>query len=365
MEILQNTILKLVVRQGPDSDRQVLVLDSGELGYTVDLKRLYVGDGFLSGGNVVGNLFVGDAPTITDPTLYPSVIGDSAFATDTNKLYVLKTGTGSNEADWLLVGGVYSSGTSQITISADNVMMLNPLSAGYISSDAVEQPLYINSGRIALAGLSANAFTTDSLTPSIILSGGRLRVAPLSAGYFSTDALSAPLGLNQGKLTLRPLSAGNFSHDSVSAPLTITDGKISLSSFIPANVLTTKTLKTGSGLDLYFDGYDYSLSAINPLSGNLVIESNQMYTRFVGASGIEEASKGFTGVYALSIGHYRLPFAKPLQTDQYIVMAQIYGTDSFGYEPRVIYMGTDHCDIKILNSGGNTMDANIMVKIDY
>ena len=38
IEILQNTLLKLIVRQGSDSDRKNILLDAGELGYTTDAK---------------------------------------------------------------------------------------------------------------------------------------------------------------------------------------------------------------------------------------------------------------------------------------------------------------------------------------
>ena len=47
-------IVKLKLRRGTDSQRENVVLEQGELGYTTDSKRVFVGDGFLSGGNVVG-----------------------------------------------------------------------------------------------------------------------------------------------------------------------------------------------------------------------------------------------------------------------------------------------------------------------
>jgi uncharacterized protein YheU (UPF0270 family) len=45
IEILENTLLKLLVRRGTNYDRQQITLETGELGYTTDTKRLYVGDG--------------------------------------------------------------------------------------------------------------------------------------------------------------------------------------------------------------------------------------------------------------------------------------------------------------------------------
>ena len=58
IEILENTLLKLLVRRGLDPDRQNVVLDQGELGFTTDGKRLFVGDGQTSGGIITGNKFL-------------------------------------------------------------------------------------------------------------------------------------------------------------------------------------------------------------------------------------------------------------------------------------------------------------------
>ncbi len=48
------TIVKIKVRRGSDDQRKQLVLDQGELGYTIDTKRVFVGDGSVAGGSVIG-----------------------------------------------------------------------------------------------------------------------------------------------------------------------------------------------------------------------------------------------------------------------------------------------------------------------
>ena len=53
------TIVKFKVRRGSDAQRSKVILDRGEVGYTIDTKRLFVGDGVLSGGNVIGSKFHG------------------------------------------------------------------------------------------------------------------------------------------------------------------------------------------------------------------------------------------------------------------------------------------------------------------
>ena len=65
------TIVKLKVRRGSDAQRQEIVLDQGEVGYTLDSKRLFVGDGATYGGTVAGNKNVG--PFAADASLGPAV----------------------------------------------------------------------------------------------------------------------------------------------------------------------------------------------------------------------------------------------------------------------------------------------------
>ena len=65
IEILENTLLKLLVRRGTNADRKQITLESGELGYTTDTKRLFAGDGTTVGGILVGNKYKGSAGNIT------------------------------------------------------------------------------------------------------------------------------------------------------------------------------------------------------------------------------------------------------------------------------------------------------------
>jgi hypothetical protein len=112
IQITNNTLLKIIVRQGTDNDRKNAFLNSGELGYTTDTQRLFVGNGGLNGGVLVGNLFKGSGPNIT--TFSPAEIGDLAYNNDANVLYRLKENDGSNISDWekiSTVGGISSDTT--------------------------------------------------------------------------------------------------------------------------------------------------------------------------------------------------------------------------------------------------------------
>jgi hypothetical protein len=90
-EVTDKTILKILVRRGLESERQEVRFDEGELGYTIDTKRLFVGDGLGGGGNVVGNIYQG---TVSDAFTVLSVVpgiqyGDLIYDTSESTLYVV------------------------------------------------------------------------------------------------------------------------------------------------------------------------------------------------------------------------------------------------------------------------------------
>jgi microcystin-dependent protein len=127
IEILQNTLLKLIVRQGSDSDRQNILLDAGELGYTTDGKRLFVGDGSEKGGSVVGNKYLGEGNPVS---FSDAQVGDLAFYN--GFLYKFNGVDYINPANWRVVGSVYTAGNS-IEIDSNTLK----LSGGGISTNRV------------------------------------------------------------------------------------------------------------------------------------------------------------------------------------------------------------------------------------
>ena len=59
IQLTSDTVVKLVVRRGLDADRRNIILSSGELGFTLDTERLFVGDSITKGGVPVGNINFG------------------------------------------------------------------------------------------------------------------------------------------------------------------------------------------------------------------------------------------------------------------------------------------------------------------
>ena len=149
ISILENTLLKLLVRRGTDADRLQITLESGELGYTTDTKRLFIGDGVTKGGILVGNKWKGAASNIT--ALAPVLTGDYAFDSDDSILYICTANNGAAAGDWTAVASNSTAEDKTINISNTSSIRVAKISDG--------------------GGLSAGNITPSALGSSIALDG--------------------------------------------------------------------------------------------------------------------------------------------------------------------------------------------------
>jgi hypothetical protein len=86
LQITSDTVVKIVVRRGRNFERLGTILSEGELGYTVDSKRVFIGDSITPGGNVVGNINFG---VTTDKTTLISTAqnGDTCRENSANFIF--------------------------------------------------------------------------------------------------------------------------------------------------------------------------------------------------------------------------------------------------------------------------------------
>jgi|LakMenEpi03Aug12_release.lakeMendotaPanAssembly.Ray.scaffolds.fasta_scaffold579873_2 hypothetical protein len=92
IEILENTIVKLLFRRGTDAERKTVTFDLGEPALTTDSKRLFVGDGSTVGGVPAGNRFLGFYTTAALASLTAAtapVSGDYFYNTTESKMLFL------------------------------------------------------------------------------------------------------------------------------------------------------------------------------------------------------------------------------------------------------------------------------------
>lgn len=331
MEITQNTILKLIFRQGTDGERKSVVLASGEPGYTTDTDRLFIGDGDAVGGILVGNKFKGVHTSVSLLTT-PAEIGDYAFNSDNNKFYVLETGDGSILSDWREVGGVYTGSGFIFVDPATNVITLLPLSAGAFDADAVEAPIIISSGRI---GLSSNIPIETVSTHTITV----------STGLLAFDGAEVDIT--------------NIPTNPLASDITIT-------------VDPTKTITFTSGLTATVGGFDFTDDPFSPLSGEVVVGVNfptalpDVLARYDGLSGnVVVYSRNLTNVVRLSAGDYLFTYTIP--TSAAYPFVELHGPNTDFFYPRVMSVSDTVCNVHVLSSPSSNVktDANLFFRLIY
>ena len=188
IEILENTLIKLLVRRGTDYDRTNITLDTGELGYTTDTERLYIGNATTPGGVIIGNKYKGKSATVT--SLAPVVTGDYVFDTNASELKICIEGNGSNDSDWLVVSKSLSSGNGTITIDTDGNIRVGTLSAGNFTLDALGSSIELDgSKRIALSStVNIDAITQRTATAGSYLSlPQKLKINAIDYDFPSTS----------------------------------------------------------------------------------------------------------------------------------------------------------------------------------
>lgn len=347
VEIFQNTLLKLIVRNGPNSDRLSVVLSLGELGYTTDTKRLYIGDSVTSGGRLAGNVFAGSATNIT--TLAPAVIGDLAFDSDNYNLYRLQTNDGSLIGDWELIGGRYISGNSSIVISSDNKITVGLLSGSNFDPAATLIPIYIDgiTGKIAL---SANVLA-DSIrprnTPALTL------FQSLSVNGVNYNWPSTPPTPGQA------LVATNLNYDLAWQTMAL-------------SAVSTKTMTVNFPLTATANGFNVTGTAFNPLTANVVIGVSptlscvNLWARYSYLSNSIISNKGLSAVSKTSTGHYTFTFNSLIGNSNPYASADIIGAASKFYTARVVNVTDAICDVEVyaLDNPFLFTDADIALKIE-
>ena len=169
---------RLFLRRGTDTDRQDTVLCQGELGYSTDAFRVFVGDGVTQGGNPVGMMaFVSAGKNFqTDLTeasasglalsgdiaVFPSSnwtnAGGGTTSIDSSHATTVMLLTGTNPATsshWVNINNNIPFGN--ISISEDDI------SGNYVSGGAISGPITLSGGQVKIGG--------DGTTENLILSG--------------------------------------------------------------------------------------------------------------------------------------------------------------------------------------------------
>lgn len=181
-------IVKIKIRRGTDSQRRSTLLDQGELGYTTDTKRLFIGNGVLSGGQVVGSKF---HPALTN---YYSLSSTNAETGDivvaNNIMYQL---TGTNYAaitGWADVSQKFDSTYFENDISNVVTLKDDSITPTKLDSSLIGQGLIINAGTLkADINSSTIAFSSNQIS----IKDGGVREHQLHSSVF-TNGISGGSG---------------------------------------------------------------------------------------------------------------------------------------------------------------------------
>lgn len=235
------SIIKLKVRRGTDSQRQRIILEQGELGFTTDTQRLFVGNGILSGGVVAGNVihpiqYVPNARTSLSKAVQGDIVNENGY------LYQL-SGTNYNQTSaWGFIGTKTDDSSLQYNGSRAIEIKNNGITGSKFASTAA----FNQGGLVATAanGLSANV---DRVTLTINAATNQLSVLQINQNNIASSSLGnglsggngTPLYVNVGSgfsfnsgvlsLTSVPLSSVGLSSigpDAIGSGLSLSAGKV-------------------------------------------------------------------------------------------------------------------------------------------
>jgi len=165
-------VIKLKVRRGLNSQRKRIVLDEGELGYTIDTQRLYVGTGTLSGGVPVASKVYSPITNYNDLSSQDAELYDVIVAD--NKMYQLIATDYTKLSSWRFIGAqvddnfIEYDASNYLTVkgSSINGERLNQQTLSSTSITFAGNQIVVNydSSQFAISG-SKFALRHDSIKP--------------------------------------------------------------------------------------------------------------------------------------------------------------------------------------------------------
>jgi len=212
-------IVKLKIRRGSETERRQIVLEQAELGYTTDTRRLFIGNGSLSGGEVVGSKVHSILTSSNTRNLVSNAYqGDLVY--ENNFLYQL-TGTDySKLTSWGFVGSrvddssIEYDGSRQVSVK-DLGISTAMIQNSAVALDKLNTNILYSSGGLGFnrtQGISANIdntiFSVTSANVITIKEGGitsfAIAMGAVSASEINSGALSRGLvGGNGQSLSAR------------------------------------------------------------------------------------------------------------------------------------------------------------------
>ena len=217
-----NAIIR--VRRGPEVDRTLNIYDSGELIFSTDKKRLFIGDSIDNGATgAVGGIVVGNKNWVTNnfEKLSGIVTYDTVYRTDTSNYYLFVGSDYLRPDNYILINTTGTSGGGSYTLPAATSSILG----GVIIKDG----LVVTNGYLRV--------DVDNSTIKIDPSTKKLTAVAGTGGGGSTENVASENTLGIVKV---PLNGG----------IKISSGDLSVN----VDNSTIKLSSTSTGSKLYVDG---------------------------------------------------------------------------------------------------------------
>jgi hypothetical protein len=197
-------IIKLKIRRGTNAQRKNIVLEQGELGYTIDTKRVYIGDGIINGGRAVGSINHLPVTSSGGRVNLNAEVGD--IVSDSSIIYQLTGSDASVIENWApltsLLGNIADNsigGTKFAPSAAFSQGGLIATSQNGLSANVDSNTVVITSNTIRVGTINENNISSSSFGNGIVGGDGqKIRI----------NANTSSFGYNSGVLSLTAIPAG-------------------------------------------------------------------------------------------------------------------------------------------------------------
>jgi hypothetical protein len=287
--------MSLRIRRGTDAQRQTLTFDQGEVVYTTDTKKVYIGDGITAGGvNILANS-AGSGVTFnpTTQTFDFSTnnlnLTTSAVSEGANKYFTTQRAQDAAAALFTNVGSPATTGTVTGTVATGTVTLL-----------ATPSPLLEQGEKFTVIGTGGGGLTASGTYFVVSNLGTSVVLASSLANAMSSTAITT---LSTASLTGTTFSSGGtdtgitFVYDSVTHTMSVAStGVTTVSSDTNPSLGGNLTLNsrniTGTGnIDIVG-----TVKATTGLGGNLPLNSyNINGTGNIDIVGTVKATTGLGG----------------------------------------------------------------------
>jgi hypothetical protein len=319
------------VRRGTDAQRLTVVLEEGEIAYTTDTKKFYVGDNSTLGGIEIGPISGSFVPTTRNLTINGTTQDLSADRTWSVGTVTSVSGAGT-VSGLTLTGSVTGSGNISLggALTLTSLQVVSAL--GYTPYDATNPSGFITSSALTPYLTSATAASTYQVIGAYLTSISGLNISSLTndSGYITSAALSGYLTSATAASTYYPLTnpsgyiSGITSGD-VTTALGYTPVNRGGDTMTGALVLNADpTIALGAATKQYVDNISAGINFHSPVHAATTTNLVATYSNGVGGAG---ATLTATSNGALVVDSYSM-----LVGDRVLVWQQSAGLQNGIYD---------------------------------